>query len=800
MTTQKKDKKKKEKKRLVLLDSHAIIHRAYHALPDFTSSTGEPTGALYGVSTMLLKIITEFKPHYIVAAFDLPKPTYRHEVYEAYKAGRAKIDDDLSRQITRSRDLLKAFNVPIYEKEGFEADDVLGTIVEETKNDKDIEVIIASGDMDTLQLVYKKKVKVYTLRKGIQDTVLYDEQAVFDRFQFRPGLLTDYKGLRGDPSDNIIGIKGIGEKTATSLITKFGTIEQIYKKLEKDESSFIKAGIKPRIINLLKDGKEEAFFSKMLATIRLDVPINFTLPKEEWRKGFDPEKILELFSELSFRTLSRRIETMFNVEVTGHSIGSEQENKEETVDLDVVRRVGLALFVLRSDITNPQLEDILQFAKTKKIKDAEKRIVKMLKEENVISVYEDIELPLLPITKAMQEHGVLVDVIYLKKLSKEYHKELSKIQKRIWKYAGHEFNINSPRQMAEVLYDEMELKPKNQKRTSTGQKSTRESELEKMVGQHEIVADILSYRELQKLLSTYIDNFGHMVDKGKRIHAEFLQTGAATGRMASINPNLQNIPIKSELGRRIRNAFIASAGYSYVALDYSQIELRIAAFLSKDKKLMKIFRAGEDVHAAVASEVFGVKEKDVTSEMRRQAKVINFGILYGMGVNALRQNLGPDTSRVDAQKFYNDYFEKFSGLAEYLDKMKGDAARFGYTTTFFGRKRHFDGMTTTLPHIRAALERMAINAPIQGTQADIIKIAMVKVNEHIIENKLENDVHLILQIHDELIYEIKSDKAKKVGKEIQQIMENVIPLKDTENIPLSVGVSVGLNWGELKKI
>lgn len=782
------------RKRLVILDAHAIIHRAYHALPDFTSNSGEPTGALYGVSTMLLKIIQEFEPNYIVAGFDLPKPTYRHEVYEDYKAGRKETDDDLSEQITRSRDLLKAFNVPIYEKAGFEADDVLGTICEELKDDKDIEIIIASGDMDTLQLVDKKKVQVYTLRKGIQDTVLYDEKAVIERFQFKPALLIDYKGLRGDPSDNIVGIAGIGEKTATDLIVKFGTIEDIYKKLEKNEDNLLKEGIKPRIINLLKEGKEEALFSKMLATIRRDVPIKFKLPKQEWREGFDPEELLDLFSEFSFRTLSRRIETMFDVEV----VESSEEDESTEVDPEMLRRVGLALFVLRSDITNPQLEDILQFTKTKKIEEAEKKILKQLKEEKVLSVYEDIELPLLPITKEMQNHGLLLDTDYLKKLSKEYHKELSKIEKQIFKHAGHEFNINSPRQLADVLYEEMELSPKNQKRTSTGQKTTRESELEKMKDMHPIIEDVLSYRELQKLLSTYIDNFGHMVDEENRLHPEFLQTGAATGRMATHNPGVQNIPVKSELGRRIRNAFIASPGYSYVALDYSQIELRVAAFLSKDKKLMNIFRTGEDVHAAVAAEVFGTKEKDVTPNQRRQAKVINFGVLYGMGVNALRQNLGTD--RAEAQKFYNDYFERFAGLADYLEDTKALAAKQGFTTTLFGRKRHFEGITTSLPHIRAALERMAINAPIQGTSADITKLGMLKVDQYIKENKLENDVHLLLQVHDELIYEIKSSKAKNIGKEIQKIMENVVPLKDTENIPLSADVAIGPNWGELKKI
>ena len=793
MAAKEKSKKASKKKKVVLLDAHAIIHRAYHALPDFSSSSGEPTGALYGISAMLLKIVTELKPDYIISCYDLPEPTYRHEVYEDYKAGRQEADDDLVAQIVRSRDLFEAFQVPMYEKPGFEADDILGTIVEQLKDEKNIDIVIASGDMDTLQLVNKKKVQVYTLRKGIQDTILYDEQAVIDRFQFKPELLTDYKGLRGDPSDNIIGIRGVGEKTATTLITNFGTMEKMYTKLEKNEDAFLKAGITPRIINLLKEHKEEAEFSKMLATIRRDAPIKFSLPKKTWNETFDPQKVIDIFADLSFRTLSRRVETIFNVEVE-----PEAEEKAEEIDENEIQKVGVALFVLQSDITNPSQEDILQFTKTKTFDAAKKKILKGLKENKLENVYKDIELPLIPITHKMYERGIEVDTEYLKKLSKEYHKELSKLEKKIWKQAGREFNINSPRQMGEVLFDEMELSPKNQKRTATGQKSTRESELEKMRDMHPIISNILNYRELQKLLSTYIDNFTHMVDKKSRIHAQFLQTGAATGRMASQNPNLQNIPIKSDLGRRIRNAFVATKGFSLVALDYSQIELRIAAFLSKDKKLIDIFRKGGDIHNAVASEVFGVKASEVDKEMRRKAKVINFGILYGMGVNALRQNLGTD--RKEAQTFYNDYFEKFNGLATYLDKTKAFATKKGYTETLFGRKRYFENIGSALPHIRAHGERMAINAPIQGTQADITKIAMKKVDDYIKKEKLEKDVHLLLQVHDELIYEINSSKVKKISNDIKNIMETVVPLKDTEKIPLTVEVSVGPNWGELKKL
>lgn len=791
----KKEKKKGDKKRVVLLDAHAILHRAYHALPDFTSSKGEATGGLYGLVTMLLKIVDELKPDYIIACFDLPEPTYRHEIYEAYKAGRSKADEELISQIIRSRDVFEAFNIPIYEKVRFEADDVLGAIAEQTKKDKSLEIVIASGDMDTLQLVDGKRVQVYTLKKGISDTIMYDEKAVKKRFGFPPKLLPDYKGLRGDPSDNIVGIAGIGEKTATTLIENFGTIESIYKALKKDKDKLLDAGIKPRIIGLLEEGEEEALFSKELATIRRDVPITFKLPDVSWRESVEVEQILNLFEELSFRTLSDRIKKFFAVvdEV-------EEEKPKEEIDEGRLGEASVALWLVRSNMTNPSLDEVLQFGGTGFFKDAEKKIFEELKTEKLEKVFNEIEKPIIPIVAEMKDVGILIDKEYLEKLSKEYHKELSKLERAIYKEAGEEFNINSPKQLSGVLYEKLGLTPKNQKKTSTGQKSTKESELEKLRDEHEIIEKILSYRELQKLLSTYIDNIPHMVGSDGRLHAEFIQSGTTTGRMSSANPNLQNIPIKTELGRRIRNAFVAGDGFEMVAFDYSQIELRLAAFLSGDEKLLGVFKSGGDVHTAVASEVFAVPPEMVDKEMRRQAKVINFGIIYGMGVNALRQNLGGDVKRADAQKFYNDYFKNFSGLAHYLDKVKASAARLGYTETYFGRKRHFEGINSSIPFVRASAERMAINAPIQGTEADIIKIAMIRVNEYLEKENLKGDARLLLQVHDELVYEIKKEKVKEISLKIKEIMEGALPASKTNGLTFVADVSSGENWGQMSRL
>lgn len=782
-------------KRLVLLDTHAILHRAYHALPDFATSKGEPTGALYGLVTMLLKIVQELKPNYIVAAFDLASPTYRHEAYKDYKAGRAKTDPDLSAQITRSRDLLEALSIPIYDKAGFEADDMLGTITEQLKGKKDVEIIIASGDMDTLQLVSGEKVKVYTLRKGIQDTVMYDEKAVNARFGFGPELLPDYKGLRGDPSDNIVGVKGIGEKTATTLIQEFGSIEDLYKKLKKDKKAFEKVKITPRIIGLLEENKEEAEFSKMLATIRRDAPIAFSLPEKEWVDLCDLKKAQALFDELEFRTLGSRLAQTLGVKV---SEIQKEEKKEETADPDTLKRLKTMLWVVDSHHTNPEPEEILRFTKTATFAEAEKVLMSELEKRNVKKVYEEIELPLFPVTTAMTERGIKIDVGYLDKLSKQYHTELSKLEKNIWEAAGEEFNVNSPRQLGAILFEKMGLKAKGQKKTAGGAMSTRESELEKLKDLHPVIAHILKYRELQKLLSTYIDTLPHMADKEGRIHAEFVQSGSTTGRMSSQNPNLQNIPIKTELGRNIRNAFVVDKGYELVEFDYSQIELRVAAFLSKDEKLIDIFRSGRDVHTEVAAQVFKVAPDKVDKEMRRRAKVINFGILYGMGVNALKQNLGTD--RAEAQLFYNEYFATFPTLATYLDHVKAETERRGYTETYFGRRRYFEGITSKLPHIKAMAERMAINAPIQGTEADVIKIAMARIDSYFREKKMEKEVGLLLQVHDSLVFEIKKEKVEEAAKEIKRIMESVIDPKNIFDITLRAEGSRGPTWGEMKKL
>ena len=781
---------------IVLLDTHAILHRAYHALPDFTSPSGDPTGALFGVITMVLKIAEELSPQHIIACYDLPKPTYRHDAYKEYKSGRAKTDDELVQQIVRSRELFEAMGVPIYEAEGFEADDVLGTIAHQLQDRDDVRVIIASGDMDTLQCVEKKRVQVYTLKKGIKDTILYDEAAVKERFGFGPKLLPDYKGLRGDPSDNIPGIRGIGDKIATELITQFGSLEKIYQILKKKPEALVEAGIKPRVIKLLEEGEEEAEFSKMLATIRRDAPVEFTIPATSWKESAQPETLLNLFSELGFRTLTGRIRNIFTLapDVTPDQVAS-------GVDETALREASIMLWLLESDRTNASYEDIIDYGRNYYATVTFTEIVATLKaklqDQQVWSVFTDIEKPLMEVISYLNNVGITLDVPYFSTLSKKFHTELTKLEKRVYTLATTEFNINSPKQLGEILYDTLELKPKNQKKTATGQRSTRESELEKMRDAHPIIEEVLRYRELQKLVSTYIDNIPPLVSDDGRLRTTFLQTGTTTGRLASRDPNLQNIPIRSEESRAIRKGFVAASGYSLVALDYSQIELRIAAILSQDEKLVEIFKNGEDVHAGVASRVFAVAQAEVTAEMRRKAKVINFGILYGMGVNALRGNLGEDTTREEAQEFLNAYFNTFTRLAEFLEETKHFAHVHGYTKTLFGRRRHFPGINSGAPFIRAQAERMAINAPVQGTAADCIRIAMNNAYQYI-QSRADGVVRMVLQVHDELIFEVATDKLHTEVPALVASMESVLEGKETYEIPLSVSVHVGPSWGEMK--
>lgn len=795
MSARSSTKKAANTKRLVLLDSHAILHRAYHAIPNFSTTQGEPTGALYGLTTMLLKTIDDFSPDYIVATRDLPGGTFRDTLFKDYKATRMEAEPELIEQLKKAPEIFEAFGIPVYSCEGYEADDMIGTIVNTLKKREDIEVIIATGDLDTLQLVDNKKVQVYTLRQGITDTILYDEDRVRERYGFGPELVPDYKGLRGDPSDNIKGIAGIGEKTASELITAFGSIENIYKKLKKDPSAFEKAGIKKRVVGLLQGGEQDAKLSKELATIHPKAPIKFTVPEKEWHIADFVESIDAMCAKYEFRSIRERVRTRLKSHVPAAPVA------ETSIDAEVLRETAVALWLLHSDLTEPTLSQILEYAQTDNFEEAREVIFKKLRETGRLrEVFEKIERPLIPVVKEMNERGVAVDKAALEKLAKEYRSELGKIAGRIFSHVGHEFNINSTRQLATVLYDELKVVPERHKKTATGLRTTREEELSKLADQHPIIDDILQYRELQKLLSTYVEKMSELVADDGRLHAEFLQTGTVTGRMGCQNPNLQNIPIRTEYGRRIRSAFVAPPGFQLASLDYSQIELRVAAGLSGDGKLIEVFAKGGDIHAAVAANVFNVPHEHVDREMRRRAKVINFGILYGMGVNALRQALGGSVSRDEASKYLEEYFASYPKLSRWIENTKRDAERLGYTETVFGRRRYFTGFKSSLPQMRSQAERMAVNAPIQGTQSDIIKLAMVEADTLIEKNGWRKDARLLLQVHDELVYELSEKKSHEIALAIRHVMESVAPSKELGDVPIVAEIALGKDWGTMEKL
>lgn len=780
--------KKSTLKTIVLLDAHAILHRGYHAMGGFATKDGRPTGALYGFLSMMLRIYEDIKPDYIAACFDLPKPTFRHLSYDAYKGGRQKTDDDLISQIKESYKLCESLSIPVYTCEGFEADDLLGTIAEQLKKEKDTRIIIASGDMDTFQLIDGDIVTVYTLKKG-NETALYTTKSVIDRFGFGPEHIPDYKGFAGDTSDNIIGIKGVGDKTATELIKHYGGVEKVYEVLHNNRQTLLDDGFKERIVCLLEEGEDEALFSKTLATIRRDAPVTYAPPEKVWLETINIDKYQAMCDLYEFRSMRNRIHT---IKESGGVPVVEEKEAEEIVPLSSqsMKEFQVMLQLLHSEMTNATLLDIQNVSGTSKEEDIRIFFEEELKKENLWDLFVTVEKPLLPLVDEMEKNGITLDVEALKKMSEELHAQVTILEQKIYEAVGFEFNVASPKQLGEALYEKLGLGTKI-KKTKTGQKSTNVTELEKIQDEHPSITYILEYRELTKLLSTYIDALPLFVKEDGRIHAHFLQAGTGTGRFSCEDPNLQNLPVKSELGQKVRSAFVAAPGKVLLSCDYAQVDLRAAAILSGDENLVEIFMKGIDVHTGTAARVFGVKEEKVTPEMRRKAKAINFGILYGMGVTALKEGMGVE--RKEAQEFYDQYKFTFVRLMTYLEEVKAFAWKHGYTQTLLGRRREVPLLKSPLPFLRAQGERIAINAPIQGTSADILKLAIIDSVEYLRSNNLEDKVKLLLQIHDELVFEIDEDIAEEVSEKLMHVLENVLSKRGLSDLPIKASRTLGAN-------
>lgn len=891
----------KSVKKLILIDGNAIIHRSYHALPPLTTKKGELVNAVYGFATTLFNVINKFKPDYIIATFDLAGLTFRHEEFTDYKAHREKAPDELYAQIERVKELVSAFDIPIFEKQGYEADDVIGTVVRISEECKDpIENIIVTGDLDTLQLI-SPKTKVFTMRRGLTDSVLYDEEKVRERYNLRPDQLIDFKGLRGDASDNIPGVKGIGEKTAIDLLSKYETLEQVYRNISE-----LKGAVKDK----LERDKMMAIKSKRLATIVRDVPIELDFSSLVVHK-VDREKLTKLFKELEFFSLikklpgvageleeqeqkkqNKEILDLIISESVDEFLASIKNNKEIAIKLEMVGekvlerelkgvalcceegkagfieyngenhpkikkllenkniakvgydlKVGLEILkkhnidlagdlfdvMLAAYVLNPgakidfptlvlaelgeeiitekkkgqlgldieprqeEVKKICQQAeyiyKLKKIYEKQIKEISATqnKERNLINIFDNIERPLIEILAEMEMRGVRLNVDIFYGISEKINKKIINLEKKIQELAGEEFNVNSSRQLADILFNKFKIPALDIKKGKTGY-STASLELQKIRDKHEIIGKIEDYRELFKLKTTYLDTLPLLVDKNFRIHSSFNQAVTATGRLSSSDPNLQNIPIRTEVGQLLRNAFEAEDGYRLVAADYSQIDLRVMAHVSQDKTLLELFHRGEDIHRATASLINGVSLSAVTDKMRRGAKELNFGVIYGISPFGFAMRSGVD--RDQAKKFIDEYFEKFPAVAKYMKETKEKVRENGYVETETGRRRYIPEINSANFQIQSAAERMAINMPIQGLSADIVKLAMIKVYE---EYKNNQDVRIILQVHDEIILEVKENIAEEVGKKIKEIMERAYVLK----VPLVVDVKVGDNWGEV---
>ncbi|MFH1546980.1 MAG: DNA polymerase I [bacterium] len=874
---------KAETNRFVAIDANSLIHRAFHAFPaTLATSDGTQVNAVYGFTSMFLKVLKDLDPKYIVCAFDLKGPTVRHTEFTEYKAHRKPTDKELVDQFPVVKDVVRAFNIPILEHKGYEADDVLGTISEYVKSgvwsSDNLELVIVTGDKDLFQLV-DGVVKVWLPQGNFKNVKMYGGEDVVERMGVTPGQIVDFKALIGDASDNIPGVKGIGEKTAQQLLAEHKTLDGIYKNIDK---------IKPRIAEILKESEEVADLSRRLARIITDVDLDVRL-EDCLMRDFNYQEVMNIFQKLEFRSLVSKIPKTINVD-TGDQIGffakpqgnlddigtiADIKNKKNEnfgisyfdngsvvagiggkskeyfwqsdinlrdfeklidimessdsvifsgfekfckdsfalgLDLEYKKKlfnlaknkvfdIGIAAYFLSTSKKDYSLR-ALAFTNTDIIlpetgyyskqytslsvdalfdvaKKLQERVIDLLEEEREFLKNVDMVLPLT--TAEMSSHGILVDASRLEKKSEEMQKRIKTLEKGIYDVVGHEFNISSSRQLADVLFNELQLPA--EKKTKTGF-STGEEVLKGLLGTHPCIEKVLEYREITKLKSTYIDPLIEYSKNSKdgRVHSTFNQLGTTTGRLSSNNPNLQNIPTRSDMGKEVRDMFVAPKGKKLVSIDYSQIELRIMASVSNDKNMIDDFSNSHDFHTATAIRLLGKKGGEVTKNDRRMAKIINFGVLYGMSAFGLSNSLGIEQSK--AKEYIDAYFEKYSGVRDYMEEVLENARKDGYVKTLWGRRRYVQGIKSRNWRIRMATERETINLPIQGTAADIMRKAMVEVFEWILNNQDKAD--LLLQIHDELVFECNADDAKDISKGLSSVMNGVAGMK----VPLEVEVEI----------
>ena len=865
-------------KKLLILDSNSILNRAFYGVRYLSAKDGTPTNAIYGFLNILLKLIKEQEPDYICAAFDVKAPTFRHKQYEGYKAQRKPMPEGLAAQMPLAKDVLRAMGVTILEKEGYEADDIIGTVARLCE-ESEISCFIATGDKDDLQLASDKTKVILTVTKsGYNETIIYDDKAVKEKYHVTPTEFIDVKALMGDPSDNIPGVKGVGEKTAMSLIEKHHSIEYIYENIDG-------IGLKGAMLQKMKDGKEMAFMSKELATINRNTPIEFNaeecvfdgfenngelyeilkrlelnsiIKKLDLSGGDNVKENEDIFKDFSYQVGDKNMISGDKVTVVldfdGDNISSaavgvgnnavvlnEQDDIKELLEDDSIAKIMFdvkeAIVKLNGRIDIKNISDdtaiaaylvdpakneytieklaseyfgtVIEKPEVKQLSlldDAEtdrseylakcavalgvlnERIGDKIKENGQEKLYQEVELPLVTVLAHLEINGFLVDDNQLKEFADKLGEKIDALTNEIYMLAGEEFNINSPKQLGVILFEKLELKPV--KKTKTGY-ATNADVLEKLRDKHPIVNFIMEYRQLAKLKSTYCDGLTAVVNPNThRIHSVFTQTVTVTGRLSSTEPNLQNIPTRTELGREIRKMFVAKDGYVLVDADYSQIELRVLAHIANDETMINAFRNNEDIHAVTASQVLGIPLEDVTKEQRSSAKAVNFGIVYGIGEFSLAQDL--HISVKEAKAYIESYLEKYHGVRNYMESIKEQAKKDGYVKTMLNRIRYIPELKSPNYNIRQFGERVALNTPIQGTAADIIKLAMVRVDNRLINEGLKSK--LILQVHDELIVEAHKDEVDKVKQILSEEMQNAMEL----NVPLKVDMSTGHSWYDAK--
>ena len=885
------------KERFLAIDANAIVHRAFHAYPaTLITEDGVQVNAVYGFTVMLLSALKSFESKYVLCAFDTQKPTFRHEEYPDYKGTRAPTDQSLIDQFPLVEEILKAFNIPIIKKEGFEADDILGTIakyVSEKKwSNENLDLFILSGDRDLLQLV-GEDVKVCLPAGSFKNLVAYDREKTYEYMDLYPEQIVDFKAMAGDSSDNIPGIKGIGKKTATGLLDKYGDLDTIYHNL-KD--------IKARQANLLREGVEQAELSRKLAKIEQEVDVTIHL-EDCLLRDFDKKKVLELFKEFSFKSLISRldgIESSENNNPTSQldifSTNSEVEwtNKEDfkfklnkakslvlakippeesvteseyymarivdknggkedilckggcstgesecettlyqpeegvsqkfALEGSQILDIGLFAHLINSERRGYTLKDLsfdyssqilqekispnefhkvldtleeiretqLERADNIELYDYTRKSIEQqlkIKEKYLISILKQIELPISRILLKMEDRGVGVDIDRLSGMKDKLAKKVKALSQEIYDTVGHEFNINSPKQLSDVLFNELDLPNK-----SKG--STKESVLKELEGAHPMVVKLLQYRELNKMLTTYATPLLEMASENKEggkgsIHTTFNQTGTTSGRFSSSNPNMQNLPLKGEWAEELRKAFIPRKGFKFVGIDYSQIELRIMADISKDDLLIKDFNDGLDIHRATAARLLDKEVEEVTKKERSVGKTVNFGILFGQTSYGLASMLKIDTDV--AADYIQSYFEHYKGVEEYIRGLEKEAYKKGYVQSMFGTTRHIKGLRSKNIRMMRAAQREAVNMPIQGSESDIMKLAMIKLDE-LIEKEFKEKAYILLQIHDELIFEVQEERAGEFIKKAGNLMEEIVSLE----VPLVLHSSTGDNMAELK--